>query len=570
MKTTRILLLAAAALALAACGNEEIIESGNANANGKTVPMTFTAGMTQTRTQLADNNAVHWTTDDAIAVWDGTAKRQFTATDIDASRATFTGLVTDGSQAYTAFYPYTDDGTLTFGDGTITFTLPAEQTATAGTFANGLAPSWAQATDGGTNLQFSNLCALVKFTVDDSMAGEGIFTLTGTNATEPLAGSLTYTIADGTLAAAADAATRITLSGTFEAGEAYYFVVAPGTLTDGFSLWYESGEKKQYRRATSQKVTLTAGRILNLDEQALTGFTKAITNTEFIEAMSTKVNWKTEADGTVLLTEANKRIMEQVTSLYLYKLGLTDLSGIEYFTGLTGLQCDENDLTRLDVSNLTKLQTLSCYTNKLTELNVSGLTELTELNCLGNNLTSLDVGNLTALTDLRCSNNNLTRLDVSNLTRLQTLWCDRNNLTELNVSGLTALTELDCSSNNLTELDVSGLTALTELDCSYNELTTLDVSGLTALQTFNCKGNLLTELNVSELTMLTYLQCASNRLAELDITSLTNLKDLYCGNQKNENENILNLILTSEQSDMWLYNWKGQHDNLHVNAYLKQ
>ena len=46
--------LAALALLLAACGNEEIIEN-NENGNAEKVPMTFTAGTVQTRTSLAED-----------------------------------------------------------------------------------------------------------------------------------------------------------------------------------------------------------------------------------------------------------------------------------------------------------------------------------------------------------------------------------------------------------------------------------------------------------------------------------------------------------------------------------
>lgn len=472
MKTTRILLLAATLLA--ACNQENMLEdTGNGNTAARLVPMTFTAAGPQTRTGLADGNDVHWTDGDRIAIWDGTNKNEFTATAISGSSATFTGQVTDGSTSYTAFYPH--DLVTDMTDAGFTFTLPAAQTATAGTFANGLAPSWAQTTGGGTTLDFQNLCALVKFTVGDGMAGEGTFTLVGATATEPLAGSLTYTIGtdgnDGTLTIASDgAATRITLSGNFEAGQAYYFVVAPGTLTDGFSLWYENGEKKQYRRATSTPVTLTAGNILNLGEQTLGSFQPAITNTPFIEASDYYVEWKKETDGTVLLTQNMEKI-KAVTSLSVSAKGLTDLTGIEYFTELTYLSCGFNALTSLDVSGLTNLTTLHCYNNQLTSLDVSKLTNLEILLCSENQLTKLDVSGLTNLKDLDCSNNRLTTLNVAGLSQLPSLNCSNNQLTELDLTELTGLEAMNCSQNKLTELDITPLTMLEHLHSGLQNIT---------------------------------------------------------------------------------------------------
>lgn len=452
MKTTRILLLAATLLA--ACNQENMLEdTGNGNTAARLVPMTFTAAGPQTRTGLADGNDVHWTDGDRIAIWDGTNKNEFTATAISGSSATFTGQVTDGSTSYTAFYPH--DLVTDMTDAGFTFTLPAAQTATAGTFANGLAPSWAQATEGSTTLDFQNLCALVKFTVGDDMAGEGIFTLVGATATEPLAGNLTYTIgtdgSDGTLTIASDgAATRITLSGNFEAGQAYYFVVAPGTLADGFSLWYENGEKKQYRRASSNEVTLTAGNILNLGEQTLGSFDLAITNIQFIEATDYYMNWSTQSDGTVLLTEEIMGQIKARSMLFLMSKGLTDLTGIEYFTGLTTLYCNDNQLTSLDVSKLTNLENLLCSENQLTKLNISGLTNLKDLHCGNNRLTTLNVAGLSQLLSLNCSNNQLTELDLTGLTGLEGMDCSQNKLTVLDITPLTALEYLYSGWQNIT------------------------------------------------------------------------------------------------------------------------
>ena len=418
MKTTRILSLAAAVLTLAACGNEEFIENNPGNEAAKPVPMTFTAGMPQTRTQLAAGNEVHWTEGDKIALWDGTAVQEFTATTISGSNATFEGYASV-NEDYTAFYPNSEN--LFLMDGTsATFNLPAEQTAVAGTFANQLAPSLAKATGGSTDLVFENLCALVKFTVPADMAGKGTFTLVGGNATEMLAGKLTCNTADGTLTAT-EAATRITLKGTFESGQAYYFVVMPGTLADGFSLLYEDSQGKLYRKATDNSVTLTAGRILNLGTLALTGFEKAVAKEIYagLESGTATEN----ADGTVTLSDADLSALAGMTTLDLPSGGVTSLPGLGYCTGLNELSCSFNKLTELNLSGLTQLTTLWCHRNQLTTLDVSGLTQLTTLWCYDNNLTALDITQLSGLSTLYCGNQNDGRELTLTLTAAQkTTW----------------------------------------------------------------------------------------------------------------------------------------------------
>ncbi len=438
--------IAALALLLAACGNEEIIENNESGSTGK-VHMTFTAGTPQTRTSLGeDGHAVNWTQGDLVAIYDGTETIcKFEATEVSGSTATLEGeaKVTD---TYTAFYPYTADGTLTLDNTAITFTLPATQTATAGGFAEGLNPSWAQATDGSKNLTFQNLCALAKFTVD----AEGVteVTLTANQESDALAGGLTYTIADGTLTATGSASRSVTIKGNFEAAKEYYFVVAPGTLTGGITLNYMDEGGKTYVKTTQKEVTFTAGKITYLGALDANNFTEAL-NAAFanaVEEFNPNIGWTANPDGTVSLDENNRMeiIMNGGTFLFLRNKNITSLAGIEYFTYLETLDCMDNQLTTLDVTKLTNLTGLICAGNQLTTLDVTKLTNLTTLICSGNQLTALDVTKLTNLTDLECNDNQLVSLNVSTLEELKYLWCHGNKMTALDITNNAYLGDLKC------------------------------------------------------------------------------------------------------------------------------
>lgn len=509
MKTTRILSLAAAVLTLAACGNEEFIENNPGNEAAKPVPMTFTAGMPQTRTQLAAGNEVHWTEGDKIALWDGTSVHEFTATTISGSNATFEGYASV-NEDYTAFYPYSEN--IIVIDGTsVVFNLPAEQTAVAGTFASNLAPSLAKATGGSTNLEFNNLCALVKFTAAEAMTGTLSFV--GGNGNETLAGHVECTFATGNLSFpdTNEAATHVSLKGTFEAGKTYYFVVTPAQLYNGFSLLFEDGEGKLYRKATNKNTQLQAGHILNLGELALTSFEKAVIK-EIYPAGTPN------ADGTVTITDLSE--LETLTEVNVSDKGLYSLGGIGYCTGLTKLVCSRNKLTELNISGLTKLTYLDCMINQLTELDLSGLTKLTYLDCGENELSLLDLTEQTELTKLVCTNTKVSELNVNHLTKLEVF------------------------------------------ECYYNQLTKLDVSKLTGLKDLRCHYNQLTELNLSGLTGLTLLFCDGNNLTALDITQLSGLSSLDCGRQNDGRE--LTLTLTAAQKTTWDSTWSHDSDNVRV------
>ena len=138
-----------------------------------------------------------------------------------------------------------------------------------------------------------------------------------------------------------------------------------------------------------------------------------------------------------------------VTSIKVNEKSIADLKGIEYFTALENLHCNNNQLTALDMSANTALRNLNCYSNQLTALDVSKNEALVLLNCSNNALSALDVKANTALSVLYCEHDQLTALDVSKNMALEELLCYDNKLTVLDVSKNTALTILYCYGNQI-------------------------------------------------------------------------------------------------------------------------
>ena len=302
-------------------------------------------------------------------------------------------------------------------------------------------------------------------------------------------------------------------------GEASKVKIVSGGSIDENGIITLSGNKATYEYKINDDITITCSIVVGT----------AINEENFPDEKFR--NWilaqNYGQDGVLTVDE-----IAAVTEINVSSKSISDLTGIEYFTALTSLNCESNPLTSLDVSKNTALTELYCSYNKLTSLDVSKNTALTLFDCSNNKLTSLDVSKNTALTELDCSYNQLTSLDVSNNTALTSLNCDGNQLTSLDVSKNTALTLLDCSWNQITSLDVSKNTALTKLDCSYNKLTSLDLSNNTALTLLNCDGNKLTSLDVSKNTNFTQLYCSWNQLTSLDLSKNTALTQLYCSYNK--------------------------------------
>ena len=79
-------------------------------------------------------------------------------------------------------------------------------------------------------------------------------------------------------------------------------------------------------------------------------------------------------DDSVLTSNINT-----VTSLDIDLINIADLTGIEAFTALTDLDCQNNQLTSLDLSNNIALTDLECHGNQLTSLDFSANIYLTSL-----------------------------------------------------------------------------------------------------------------------------------------------------------------------------------------------
>lgn len=268
-----ILYLAVLTAMVSACSEDELAD--NTQPSGK-VPMEFYANTdASTRTELTTGNAVYWEANDTISLFDPNGDNNRFYTTESGPSVTFTGEATPAEDTYYALYPY--DANAQIKGTTITTTLPAEQMARAGSFAQGLNPSVATA-DATNNLYFKNVCALVKFTLDGSITTTITkATLCGNNG-EALAGTLTIDASQENPIANVDpewAGIEIALKGNLIAGKTYYFVTAPATLNKGLTLSLYDDKGNVWKKEGTQSATLTASRILNLGTMRLDNFEPA-------------------------------------------------------------------------------------------------------------------------------------------------------------------------------------------------------------------------------------------------------------------------------------------------------
>lgn len=269
------------------------------------------------------------------------------------------------------------------------------------------------------------------------------------------------------------------------------------------------------------------------------------------EAFKSYVQKEADLDENGKLSEAELGV---ISTMDVSQLGIKEMTGIEYFTSLTELRCNDNSISSLNLQNNRKLTKLYCNNNKMGSLNVSNNTELTILECSDNLLGVLSIENCGLLKELYCRNNLLENLNISYASKLQILDCGNNTrMTVLNTGSNAVLKEVYCDGtaiatlyfkNNpslekvicegtgLTALDLTANTNLTLLDCSDNALTELDLSNVERLKEVDCSNNQIQELNVKRSSALTSLDCRNNKIQNLDVTANSRLTSLLCSNNE--------------------------------------
>lgn len=272
-------------------------------------------------------------------------------------------------------------------------------------------------------------------------------------------------------------------------------------------------------------------------------------------------------ENTIPLTPENISRIRAQEKIGVGARSVSSMDGIELFSGLKELHCDNNGLTELDVSKNYELQFLNCSNNNLGSLDVSSNAKLTELNCSNPNsntkLSEIDVSKNLELQILNCSNNDLESLDVSSNTKLTELNCSNTKLTELDISNNKELKYLDCSGNDLRTLDVSSNPNISVLYIDYNYLLdSIDLSSCPELMYLTVFYTAISELDLSACTKLEGIDCSFAHLTELDLTNNERLTTIICGNQTNMDGQEISMILTIPESlhEVWSY-WENHGED---------
>ena len=218
-----------------------------------------------------------------------------------------------------------------------------------------------------------------------------------------------------------------------------------------------------------------------------------------------------------------------VTELNITADNLYLLNNLSSYPNLKSLFCAQANISSLDLSQAPKLEVLYCGGNLITELDCSYVPNLRELNCLYNQfLTKLNLSNCTKLVILQCDFSALQTLDVSKCPQLKELTCGSCNLRRVKLDKNIHLQTLVVSGNLLREINLFGLLTLQDFNCDDNKLKYIDLSTCPSLLTLRCNNNKLTELDLSTARQLTTLYCINNKIRNINVNGCYDLTTFNC------------------------------------------
>ncbi len=143
---------------------------------------------------------------------------------------------------------------------------------------------------------------------------------------------------------------------------------------------------------------------------------------------------------------------------------ISDLTGIEGFLHITDLNCSENQLKNLDLSNIHTLKKFDCSNNQLNDLIFSHSNSLTNFNCSYNNIKNIDFESSLNLTELNCSHNKLGELIIKFNPNIVEIDCSNNEIERIRIyGGPHYLKKIDFNSNHLNFYNLS-LIKITDAD----------------------------------------------------------------------------------------------------------
>lgn len=309
-KNVQMACIAAMALTVFSCNNEELMEQPAVKGN-TTIVASFGGNSSTTRTSINEKYQILWSEGDKFGMFDNenTLSEFSLESGAGTNTATFRGNIASKKNGICAVFPYQEKESMSISDNTLTMTLPASFEYTQ----NSNGPMYAEVADPANlnQLSFKHMAALIKLTVNKIPAEATTFKISASN---NIAGICTAELREGETPelkvmddASASKTITVSLSDGAKASRSF-FIPLPVGAYESITAELTDGSDKTFFTKTITNVTFKRANILEvpaLDCVTITATTPSAINSELENSIPAPTGEETLTTDIALTGEVN-------------------------------------------------------------------------------------------------------------------------------------------------------------------------------------------------------------------------------------------------------------------------
>ena len=354
MRAIKFSLLAVAAMAAVSCAKEitpETNETPEVNPNLVEITLTATGESDEeTKAVFSGYPKIAWEGNEEISLLGTNTGNQKLTANGKGHQTTFTGYADVTDETYYAVYPYDANVSLTADGKLSNVTVPAIQTATAGSFDPKAYIAVAKSTD-KESLYFKAVGAFVKFKLEDAENVKSVTMVSNSGANMACSATVVMNenggVSHGSPYVDGTASSSVKMVGDFQTDKAYFMVVRPQPYTGGVTFYIEykdgtvlsrTGESALFESGKARNYIRNLNVLRKADFKPVSDLYSLYTMGYDVTVGDMTINKETHSAKLITASEANTSLYNQFNNGGIYFLAVSGDGSFNLHSNVTAKQ----------------------------------------------------------------------------------------------------------------------------------------------------------------------------------------------------------------------------------------
>ncbi|MBO5943647.1 MAG: DUF4957 domain-containing protein [Bacteroidales bacterium] len=354
MRAIKFSLLAVAAMAAVSCAKEitpETNETPEVNPNLVEITLTATGESDEeTKAVFSGYPKIAWEGNEEISLLGTNTGNQKLTANGNGHQTTFTGYADVTDEAYYAVYPYDPNVSLNANGTIANVTVPAIQTATAGSFDPEAYIAVAKSTD-KESLYFKAVGAFVKFKLEDAENVKSVTMVSNSGANMACSATVVMNenggVSHGSPYVDGTASSSVKMVGDFQTDKAYFMVVRPQPYEGGVTFYIEykdgtvlsrTGASALFESGKARNYIRNLNTLQKKDFKPVTDLYTLYTMGYDVTVGDMTINKETHSAKLITASEANTSLYNQFNNGGIYFLAVSGEGSFNLHSNVTAKQ----------------------------------------------------------------------------------------------------------------------------------------------------------------------------------------------------------------------------------------